>query len=50
MRLTGTVPLADQQLSTLHQDVGLNFALTGIIIVTVLWLALRSMRIVGRSA
>ena len=44
--LTGTVPLADQQLSTLHQDVGLNFALTGIIIVTVLWLALRSMRIV----
>jgi hypothetical protein len=30
--LTGTVPLADQQLSTLHQDVGLNFAVTGIII------------------
>jgi uncharacterized protein len=45
--LTGTVPLADQQLSTLHQDVGLNFAVTGIIIVTVLWLALRSMRIVA---
>ena len=45
--LTGTVPLADQQLSTLNQDVGLNFALTGIIIVTVLWLALRSMRIVA---
>jgi hopanoid biosynthesis associated RND transporter like protein HpnN len=47
VRLTGTVPLADQQLSTLHQDVGLNFVLTGIIIVTVLWLALRSMRIVA---
>jgi len=47
VRLTGTVPLADQQFSTLHQDVGLNFALTGIIIVTVLWLALRSMRIVA---
>ena len=46
VRLTGTVPLADQQLSTLHQDVGLNFALTGIIIVSVLWLGLRSMRIV----
>ena len=45
--LTGTVPLADQQLSTLNQDVGLNFALTGIIIVTVLWLALRSLRIVA---
>ena len=45
--LTGSVPLADQQLSTLNQDVGLNFALTGIIIVTVLWLALRSMRIVA---
>ncbi|MFY9836067.1 MAG: MMPL family transporter, partial [Xanthobacteraceae bacterium] len=47
--LTGTVPLADQQLSTLHQDVGLNFGLTGIIIVTVLWLGLRSMRIVAAA-
>jgi uncharacterized protein len=49
VRLTGTVPLADQQLSTLHQDVGLNFALTGIIIVTVLWLGLRSIRIVAAA-
>jgi uncharacterized protein len=49
VRLTGTVPLVDQQLSTLHQDVGLNFALTGIIIVTVLWLGLRSMRIVAAA-
>jgi hopanoid biosynthesis associated RND transporter like protein HpnN len=49
VRLTGTVPLVDQQLSTLHRDVGLNFTLTGIIIVIVLWLGLRSMRIVAAA-
>jgi uncharacterized protein len=49
VRLTGTVPLVDQQLSTLHRDVGLNFTLTGIIIFIVLWLGLRSMRIVAAA-
>jgi uncharacterized protein len=46
VRLTGTVPLADLQFSTLHEGVALNFAVTGIIIIGVLWLALRSIRIV----
>ncbi len=46
VQLTGTVPLADLQFSTLHEGVALNFAVTGIIIIGVLWLALRSIRIV----
>ncbi|HEY1981969.1 MAG TPA: MMPL family transporter [Xanthobacteraceae bacterium] len=46
VRLTGTVALADLQFSTLHEGVALNFAVTGLIIVVVLWLALRSIRIV----
>jgi hopanoid biosynthesis associated RND transporter like protein HpnN len=46
VRLTGTVPLADLQLATLRQGVAFNFAMTGVIILVVLWLALRSVRIV----
>jgi uncharacterized protein len=46
VRLTGTVALADLQFSTLHEGVALNFAVTGLIIIVVLWLALRSIRIV----
>jgi uncharacterized protein len=46
LRLTGTVALADLQFSTLHEGVALNFAVTGLIIIVVLWLALRSIRIV----
>jgi uncharacterized protein len=46
VRLTGTVALADLQFSTLHEGVALNFAVTGIIILVVLGLALRSIRIV----
>jgi hypothetical protein len=46
VRLTGTVPLADLQFSTLHEGVALNFAVTGIIILVVLGLAFRSIRIV----
>ena len=44
VHLTGTVPLADLQLATLQQGVGLNFAVTGAIILIALWLALRSVR------
>jgi hypothetical protein len=46
VRLTGTVPLADLQFATLQEGVTLNFAVTGAIILFVLWLALRSVRIV----
>ncbi len=46
LRLTGTVPLADLQFATIRQDASFNFIVTGVIILVVLWLALRSLRIV----
>ena len=46
VRLTGPVPLADAQFATLQQDVWLNAIVTAAIILIVLWLALRSVRIV----
>ena len=46
VRLTGAVPLLDHQFATLRQGVGFNSAITGAIILIVLWLALRSVRIV----
>jgi uncharacterized protein len=46
LSLTGTVPLADQQFATLQEGTTLNFIISGAIILIVLWLALRSVRIV----
>jgi hopanoid biosynthesis associated RND transporter like protein HpnN len=46
VRLTGPIPLADAQFATLHQDVWINAIVTAAIILIVLWLALRSVRIV----
>jgi hopanoid biosynthesis associated RND transporter like protein HpnN len=46
VHLTGTIPLADAQFATLQQGVALNGAITGAIILFVLWLALRWLRIV----
>ena len=46
VRLTGTIPLADAQFATLQQGVWLNALVTAAIVVIVLWLALRSVRIV----
>jgi uncharacterized protein len=45
LRLTGTVPLADQQFASLRQGVWLNALITAATVVIVLWLALRSLRI-----
>jgi uncharacterized protein len=47
VQLTGPVPIADQQFSSLRQGIWLNAAITGLIILIVLWLALRSVRIVS---
>lgn len=47
VRLTGPIPLADAQLATLRQGVWLNTLVTAAIVVIVLWLALRSVRIVA---
>jgi len=46
VRLTGTIPLADAQFATLQQGIWLNSLVTAAIILIVLWLALRSVRIV----
>ncbi len=46
VRLTGTVPIADQEFGTLREGAGLNTALTILSVLVILWLALRSARII----
>jgi len=46
VRLTGAVPLADEEFSTLAQDAGLNTAVTLAVVVALLWIALRSWRLI----
>jgi hypothetical protein len=46
VRLTGAIPLADAQFATLHEGLWLNSLVTAAIVLIVLWLALRSVRIV----
>ncbi len=46
VRLTGTVPIADQEFGTLREGAGLNTALTILSVLIILWLALRSARII----
>jgi hypothetical protein len=47
IRLTGSVPLADQEFSTLADGVWLNAAATACAVLLILWLALRSVRIIA---
>jgi hypothetical protein len=47
VRLTGPVSLADEEFSTLADGVVLNTALTGSAVLLILWLALRSGRIIA---
>jgi hopanoid biosynthesis associated RND transporter like protein HpnN len=46
IRLTGTVPIADEEFATLQEGSLLNGVLTAAIVLLILWLALRSLRIV----
>ncbi|MGZ3307593.1 MAG: hopanoid transporter HpnN [Xanthobacteraceae bacterium] len=46
VRLTGTVPIADEEFATLQDGSLLNGVLTGAIVLLILWLALQSLRIV----
>jgi hopanoid biosynthesis associated RND transporter like protein HpnN len=46
VRLTGPVPLADEEFSTLAEDAGLNTAVTLVVVVALLWIALRSWRLI----
>ena len=47
IRLTGPVPLADQEFATLVEHADVNAALMMVAILTLLWLALRSARLVA---
>ncbi len=46
VRLTGPVPIADEEFGTLKEGAGLNLALTLLSVLIILWLALRSVRII----
>lgn len=47
VRLTGPVPLEDQEFATLREGTWLNGLVTTVCVLTILWLALRSWRIVA---
>jgi hypothetical protein len=46
VRITGPAPIADEELASANEGVLLNGLLTGAIIIAILWLALRSLRLV----
>ena len=46
VRLTGPVPITDEELGSVNDGAALNGAITGILVLTILWLALRSVRLV----
>jgi uncharacterized protein len=46
VRLTGSVPIADDEFATLKQGAALNGALTVLAVLVILWLALHSARII----
>jgi len=46
VRLTGLVPLADEEFSTVADGAGLNSLITTLIVIFIIWRALRSARIV----
>jgi hopanoid biosynthesis associated RND transporter like protein HpnN len=46
VRLTGSVPIADEEFGTLKEGAGLNTALTILSVLVILWLALHSARII----
>jgi hopanoid biosynthesis associated RND transporter like protein HpnN len=46
VRITGPAVISDEELASANEGVVLNGVLTGVIIITILWLALRSWRLV----
>ena len=46
LRLTGPVPIADEEYATLSEGAVVNTTLTIVVVLTILWLALRSPRII----
>jgi hopanoid biosynthesis associated RND transporter like protein HpnN len=47
LRLTGPVPISDEEYATLEEGAFVNTAGTILVVLTILWLALRSWRIIG---
>jgi uncharacterized protein len=50
VRLTGSVPIADDEFASLRDGAVLNGAISGAIVLIILWLALRSVRLVAAVA
>lgn len=48
--LTGPVVISDNEFSAVHEGIVLNSVVTGVIVMTILWLALRSLRLVAAVA
>jgi len=46
VRITGPAPIADEELASANEGVVLNGLITGVIVIVILWLALRSWRLV----
>ena len=46
MRLTGSVPLADEEFATIADGAALNGAVTILVVLLILWLALKQARII----
>ena len=46
IRLTGPVPISDDEFASLKEGLSLNSIVTGLAVLTILWLAMRSLRLV----
>ena len=46
VRVTGPVPIADEEFASVMEGVSLNGLITGLIVIAILWLALQSFRLV----
>ncbi|MBY0612473.1 MAG: MMPL family transporter [Beijerinckiaceae bacterium] len=47
IRLTGNVPLADEEFATVADGAALNSTVTVLVVIFILWMALRSFKIIG---
>jgi hypothetical protein len=50
LRLTGPVAMADEEFGTVKENAGRNGAITGAVVLFILWRALRSWRLIGAVA
>lgn len=47
MRLTGPIVVSDEEFATIADDAGLNYGVTGVAVLVLLWMAVRSVRLVA---